>query len=66
MLAHAEDMATRFTGEVRRMRYDYGEQEARSICAQASAREALQLMEDGIEVMPLSLPLSAVVKETLP
>jgi hypothetical protein len=45
------------------MHYGCGEQEARSICAQAGACEALELMEEGIETMPLPLP--AVVKETL-
>lgn len=61
VLAHTEDVGTRFADEARRMHY--GEQEARSIRGQTSAREAMELMEEGIEVMPLPLP--AAVKETL-
>jgi hypothetical protein len=33
----------------------YGEQEARSIRGQTSVREAVELMEEGIDVMPLPL-----------
>ena len=41
----------------------YGEIEARSIRGQASAREAVELLEEGIEVIPL--PMLAALKETL-
>jgi hypothetical protein len=41
----------------------YGEQEARSIRGQTTVREAVELLEEGIEVIPLPLP--AAVKETL-
>jgi hypothetical protein len=61
VLAHTEDVGTRFADEARRMHY--GEQEARSIRGQTSVREAVELLEEGIGVMPLSLPAAA--KETL-
>lgn len=61
VMANTEDVGTRFADEARRMHY--GEQEARSIRGQASVREAVELLEEGIEVMPLPLP--AAVKETL-
>ena len=60
-MATTEDMGTRFAEEARRMHY--GEVEARSIRGQASAREAVELLEEGIEVIPL--PMLAAVKETL-
>ena len=60
-MATTEDMGTRFADEARRMHY--GEVEARSIRGQASAREAVELLEEGIEVIPL--PMLAAVKETL-
>ena len=61
LVAHTEDVGQRFADEARRMHY--GESEARSIRGQASVREALELLEEGIEVMPL--PMHAVLKETL-
>jgi hypothetical protein len=61
VVANTEDVGSRFADEARRMHY--GEQEARSIRGQTSVREAVELMEEGIDVMPL--PLSAAVKETL-
>ena len=61
VLAHTEDVGQQFADEARRMHY--GEAEARSIRGQASARETVELMEEGIEVMPLPLP--AALKETL-
>lgn len=61
VLANTEDVGTRFADEARRMHY--GEQETRSIRGQTSVREAAELMEEGIEVMPLPMP--AAVKETL-
>ncbi len=60
-MAHTEDVGGRFAEEARRMHY--GEQEARSIRGQTSAREAVELIEEGIDVMPLPLP--AAVKDTL-
>jgi hypothetical protein len=61
VLANTEDVGTRFADEARRMHY--GEQEARSIRGQTSVREAAELLEEGIDVMPLPLP--AALKETL-
>ncbi len=61
LVANTEDVGKRFADEARRMHY--GDAEARSIRGQASAREAVELLEEGIEVMPLPLP--AIVKETL-
>jgi len=61
VMANTEDVGTRFAEEARRMHY--GEREARSIRGQASVRETVELLEEGIEVMPLPLP--DAVKETL-
>ena len=61
VLAHTENVGERFAEEARRMHY--GEAEERAIRGQASREEAVALMEEGIEV--LSLPLPAVLKETL-
>lgn len=61
VLAQTEDVGDRFAHEARRMHY--GEVEARSIRGQTSPREAVELLEEGIEVMPLLLP--PAVKETL-
>ena len=56
-----EDVGERFASEARRMHY--GDSEARSIRGQASLREAVELLEEGIEVMPLAMP--PAIKETL-
>ncbi|GBU15662.1 hypothetical protein AwPolaro_10400 [Polaromonas sp.] len=61
VIAHTEDVGAGFAEEVRRMHY--GEVEARSIRGQASARETVALLEEGIEVMPL--PMLPMLKETL-
>ncbi|MEO5660262.1 MAG: DUF1178 family protein [Polaromonas sp.] len=61
VVATAEDVGKRFAEEARRMHY--GEVQARSIRGQASAREAVELLEEGIEVMPL--PMLPALKETL-
>ena len=61
LVANTEDVGRRFADEARRMHY--GDIEARSIRGQASPREAIELLEEGIEVMPLPMP--AVLKETL-
>lgn len=61
VVAQTEDVGQRFADEARRMHY--GEVEARSIRGQASAREAVDLLEEGIEVMPL--PMLPALKETL-
>ena len=36
----------------------YGEREAETIHGQATAKEALELIEEGIEIMPLPLPVA--------
>lgn len=61
VMAHTEDVGSQFADQARRMHY--GELEARSIRGQASARETVELIEEGIDVMPL--PLLPGIKETL-
>ena len=61
VVAHTEDVGQRFADEARRMHY--GEVEVRSILGQDSARETVELLEEGIEVLPL--PLLPMLKETL-
>jgi len=61
VVANTEDVGERFADEARAMHY--GDAEQRSIRGQASRAEAMELLEEGIEVMPLPLP--AAVKETL-
>lgn len=61
VVATTEDVGGRFADEARRMHY--GEAEARSIRGQATVRDAVELMEEGIDVMPLAMP--AALKETL-
>lgn len=54
VLAHTEDVGERFAQEARSMHY--GETEERSIRGQTTPQEAAQLLEEGIEVMPLPIP----------
>jgi hypothetical protein len=54
VLKNTEDVGSRFAEEARRMHY--GETEGRNIRGQTSPREAVELMEEGIDVMPLPLP----------
>ena len=61
VMATTEDMGARFSEEARRMHY--GEVEARGIRGQANTREVVELLEEGIDVIPL--PMLAAVKETL-
>jgi hypothetical protein len=61
LVANTEDVGRRFADEARRMHY--GDIEPRSIRGQASASEAVELLEEGIEVVPLPMP--AALKETL-
>jgi hypothetical protein len=61
LVANTEDVGQQFADEARRMHY--GEADARSIRGQASAREVVDLLEEGIEVMPL--PMLPALKETL-
>lgn len=59
--ANTEDVGTRFADEARRMHH--GETEERAIRGQATPDEAAQLLDEGIAVLPLPLPVAA--KETL-
>lgn len=52
-----EDVGKRFAEEARRIHY--GETEERAIRGQTSPKEAIELMEEGIGVMPLALPEAA-------
>ena len=61
VMAATEDVGRQFAEEARRMHY--GEAPARSIRGQASPREALEMREEGIEVM--ALPLFPGSAETL-
>lgn len=61
LMKQTEDVGERFADEARAMHQ--GEMEARSIRGQTSPEVAIELIEEGIDVMPLpSLP---VLKETL-
>jgi len=57
--ARAEEVGDRFADEARRMHH--GDTEARQIRGQASLAETLELLEEGVPV----LPLPAALKETL-
>ena len=59
VVANTEDVGERFAHEARAMHY--GDSEARSIRGQASPREAVELLQEGIDI----LPLPAQLKETL-
>ncbi|MDB5965147.1 MAG: hypothetical protein JWQ72_1647 [Polaromonas sp.] len=61
VIKSTEDVGDRFADEARRMHY--GDTETRNIRGQASVSEAVALLEEGIDVMPLPLP--AALKETL-
>jgi len=61
VLANTEDVGDRFANQARAMHY--GDAEPRSIRGQATQREAVELIEEGIDVM--ALPLPAALKETL-
>ena len=61
IMANTEDVGPRFAQEARRIHC--GEVEERAIRGQASADETLQLLDEGITVLPLLLPEAA--KETL-
>ncbi|MFW5331301.1 DUF1178 family protein [Hydrogenophaga sp. ZJX-1] len=61
VLAHTEDVGERFADQARAMHH--GEMDQRNIRGRTSPEVALELIEEGIEVMPLpSLP---ALKETL-
>lgn len=61
IVARTEDVGARFADEALRMHH--GETAERPIRGEATREEALQLLEEGVPVMPLALPVAA--KETL-
>ena len=61
VLAKTEDVGTEFAGEARKIHY--GEEPQRGIRGQVSRDEAVELLDEGIDVMPLPLP--AALKGTL-
>ncbi|MDP3835992.1 MAG: DUF1178 family protein [Hydrogenophaga sp.] len=61
VVANTEDVGERFADEARAMHH--GEAAHRQIRGQASPQEALELMEEGIDV--IALPMVPAVKETL-
>ncbi|MDZ7921302.1 DUF1178 family protein [Rhodoferax sp.] len=54
VVANTTDVGSKFAEEARKMHY--GEAEVRSIRGQTTPEQALELVEEGIEVMPLLLP----------
>lgn len=54
VMANTEDVGQNFAEEARKMHY--GESEERNIRGQASVEETQELMEEGIEVLPLPIP----------
>jgi hypothetical protein len=61
LAASSEDVGERFAEEARRIHH--GESEQRSIRGRASVADAVELMEEGIGVLPL--PDLPAIKETL-
>ena len=51
---NTEDVGQKFAEEARRIHY--GETEERAIRGQTSPKEAIELMEEGIGILPLALP----------
>jgi len=54
VMANTEDVGERFAEEARRIHY--GESEERSIRGQASPEQTLELLDEGIGVLPLPVP----------
>ena len=61
VMANTEDVGDRFANQARAMHY--GDAEPRSIRGSATQREAVELIEEGIDVM--ALPMPAALKGTL-
>ncbi len=61
VLANTEDVGSQFAEEARRIHY--GESAQRSIRGEASREQTLELLDEGINVLPLQLPAS--LKEPL-
>jgi hypothetical protein len=51
---HTEDVGERFAQEARRIHH--GDAPERGIRGQASAEETRELLEEGIDILPLPLP----------
>ena len=54
VIANTEDVGQNFAEEARKMHY--GESEERNIRGQASVEETQELLEEGIDVMPMPVP----------
>ena len=54
IMANTTDVGSQFAEEARKMHY--GESEERNIRGQASIEETKDLLEEGIEVLPLPVP----------
>ena len=54
VVANTEDVGDKFADEARAMHY--GEMKTRSILGRVSLHEAIELLEEGIEIMPLPIP----------
>ncbi|NML14595.1 DUF1178 family protein [Azohydromonas caseinilytica] len=61
VMANTEDVGERFADEARRIHY--GDAPSRGIRGQASPDQAAELVEEGIDVMPLPIP--KVLKEPI-
>ena len=61
VMANTEDVGTRFAEEARKIHY--GEADHRNIRGQATREETEALLEEGIDILPLSVP--AGLKEPL-
>jgi hypothetical protein len=61
LMAQTEDVGNQFAEEARKMHY--GEADERAIRGQATQDEALELLDEGIDVM--QLPLPKALKESL-
>jgi hypothetical protein len=57
VMANTTDVGNRFAEEARKMHY--GETKERSIRGKTTPDEAMALLDEGIEVMPLLLPEAA-------
>jgi hypothetical protein len=54
VMANTEDVGTQFAHEARKIHY--GEAKERGIRGQATHDERMELLDEGIDVMPLPLP----------
>jgi hypothetical protein len=54
VIANTDDVGTQFADEARKMHY--GETQERNIRGQVSVEESMELLDEGIPVMPLMIP----------